>query len=92
MIPAGVRILFAAGALGLLVGTSLFMRMAIELNRVLPPQKKFYTILLREHFHEVKSLHEKSFPASTLRTAWFVVTVASVVTMADAFILAVKPK
>jgi hypothetical protein len=66
--------------------------MAIERNRVLQPEKKFYIIELREHFHEVKRLHEKSFPVSRLRTAWFVVTVVSVVIMASAAVLAVKPK
>jgi hypothetical protein len=92
MIPTSVKILLAVGGFGMLIGTSLFIRMAIELNRTLPPQKKFYIIELREHFHEVKNLHEKAFPVSTLRSVWFVITVASVITMAAGFILAVKPK
>jgi len=76
--PSGsaVKILVTVGGLGLLIGNALFIRMAIELNRVLQPQKKFYVLELRINFHEVKRLHEESFPVSTLRTAWFVVAVA----------------
>ena len=92
MIPASVKILFAVGGLGMLIGTSLFIRMAIELNRTLPPQKKFFIIELRDHFHEMKSLHEKSFPVSGLRSAWFVITTTSAIILAVAFILAVRPR
>jgi hypothetical protein len=76
--PSGsaVKILVTVGGLGLLIGNALFIRMAIELNRVLQPQKKFYVLELRINFHEVKRLHEESFPVSTLRTAWSVVAVA----------------
>jgi hypothetical protein len=87
-----VEILATVGGLGLFMGNALFIRMAIELNRVLQPQKKFYVLELRSNFHEVKRLHEESFPVSAVRTPWFVVTVLSMVIMAIAAALAVKPK
>jgi len=46
------------------IASSLFIRMAIELNRTLPPQKKFSILELRMHFHELKRLHEEVFPVS----------------------------
>jgi hypothetical protein len=92
MLPNVVKVLYGIGALGLLVGWSLFIRMTIELNRTLPPQKKFALVALRMHFHEVKRLHEESFPVSTLRATWFALMVFSVTAMAVAVIIAVKPK
>jgi len=81
VLPSSVKILFAMGSIGGLLATILFIRMAIELNRVLPPQKKFYIFGLRQHGHEEKRLHEKHFPVSRIRTTWFAVTIASIVTM-----------
>lgn len=92
MLPTVVKVLYGVGAIGMLVGFSLFIRMTIELNRVLPPQKKFSILELNMRRHEVKRLHEEFFPVSSIRTAWFVLMVASAMTMAGAVILAVKPR
>ena len=83
---------FGLGAIGMLVGFSLFIRMAIELNGVLPPKKKFSILELNMRRHDVKRLHEELFPLSSLRTTWFVLVVASVMAMVVAVIIAVKPK
>ncbi len=92
MVPVSVKILFAVGALGMIVGIALFIAMALELNRNLPQQKRFFILELRERFHEVKDIHEEQFPVSTKRTAWFVLTVASVLVMTAALILGVRPR
>ena len=92
MLPSSVKILYALGGLGLVLGWALFFRMAIEVNRRLPPQKKFFLQDLNMHFHEVKRLHEETFPVSALRTTWFVLMVASVMAMVAATILAVRPR
>jgi hypothetical protein len=92
MLPTAVKILFGVGAIGMFIGWSLFIRMAIELNRVLPLQKKFFILELRIHFHEVKRLHEEFFPVSALRATWFAFMVSSVIIMTAAIIIAVKPK
>jgi len=92
MVPIIVKVLYGIGAFGMLIGWSLFIRMTIELNRTLPPQKKFSVLELRMHFHEVKRLHEESFPISILRATWFALMVFSVIVMVVAVIIAVKPK
>jgi hypothetical protein len=92
MLPTMVKVLYGVGAFGMLVDFSLFIRMVIELNRVLPPQKKFSMNELNMRQHEIKRLHEELFPVSSLRTTWFVLMVASVITMAAAVILAVRSK
>jgi hypothetical protein len=92
MLHTVVKVLFGVGATGMLIGWSLFIRMAIELNRVLPPKRKFFLLELRIHFHEVKRLHEEFFPVSALRSTWFALMVSSATTLAAAIIIAVKPK
>ena len=92
MLPTVVKVLHGVGAIGMLVGFSLFIRMAVELNRVLPPQKRFSIFELNMHRHEVKRLHEEFFPVSALRATWFALMVGSGITMAAAIIIAVKPK
>jgi hypothetical protein len=92
MLPTVVKVLFGVGAIGMFVGWSLFIRMVVELNRVLPPQKKFFILEFRMRHREIKRLHEKFFPVSSLRATWFAFIVSSVITMAAAIIVAVKPK
>ena len=92
MLPTTVKVLYGIGAFGLLIGSSLFIRMTIELNRILPPQKKFSLLELRMHLQQVKRLHEQSFPVSTLRATWFALMVCSVIAMGAAVIIALKPK
>jgi hypothetical protein len=91
MLPTIAKILFGVGATGMFIGWFLFVRMAIQLNRVLPPNKKFFIIELRQHIHEVKCLHEESFPVSRLRVTWFALVVGSAITIAAAIIVAIKP-
>ena len=67
MVSVSVKILFAMGTLGMIVGIYLFVAMTLELNRKLPEQKRFFLLELREHFHEVKNLHEEHFPVSVRR-------------------------
>jgi hypothetical protein len=92
MLPTVVKVLFGVGSIGMLIGFSLFIRMAIELNRVLPPQKKFSILELNMHRHGVQRLHEEFFPVSALRATWFTLMVSSVIALAVAIIIAVKPK
>jgi hypothetical protein len=66
--------------------------MAVELNRVLPAQKKISLFELNIRRHDVKRLHEEFFPDSTLRATWFTLMVSSVIAMAVAVIIAMKSK
>jgi hypothetical protein len=66
--------------------------MTLELNRELPPEKRFSFFELREHLHEFRPLHEHYFPVSVVRTAWRVVMVLSAMLIATALVLAIKPK
>jgi hypothetical protein len=86
-----VRYLWIVGVLCLFISSSLFLRMAVELNKALPPEKKFSLFEIRMHFHEIKSSHESFFPISALRTVWFVLLVVSVSAMAIAVMLAIRP-
>jgi hypothetical protein len=90
--PLLVTILFAVGAVGMTIGWSLFFRMIVELNRTLPPNKKFSFWNYRMHFHEIKRLHEEAFPISALRTSWFALIYGSAVAIGASIIVAVKPK
>lgn len=65
------RILWLAGAVSAASGWLLFIRMAIELNRVLPPRDKIPMLEIRYHFFDVKRLHEERFPKSSVRLASF---------------------
>jgi hypothetical protein len=86
-----VRYLWIVGVLCLFNSSSLFLRMAVELNKVLPPEKKFSLFEIRMHFHEIKSSHESFFPISALRTVWLILLVVSVSAMAIAVMLAIHP-
>ena len=92
MLSPVVKVLYGIGAFGLLIGWSLFIRMTVELNRTLPPEKRFSILELRIQFHDVKRLHEQSFPVSTLRATWFGLMCCSVIAMVVAVIMALKPK
>jgi hypothetical protein len=90
MLPTVVKVLYGFGAIGLVVDFALFVRMATDLNRILPSQKKIPILELNMRRDQVKRLHEEFFPVSRLRAAWFVLQVASGMTMAAAVVLAVK--
>jgi len=86
-----VRDLWMVGLSCLFISSSLFLCMAVELNKALPSDKRFPLLEIKMHFHEIKRLHENLFPVSTLRTAWFVLLVVSVSAMAIGVILAIRP-
>jgi hypothetical protein len=73
------------------VGWSLFFRTVVELNKVLPPSKKFLLFELRMHIDEIKNLHEGLFPVSALRTGWFLLTLAGGLAMAAGVIIGIRP-
>jgi hypothetical protein len=51
-------------------GFALFLKMIVELNRVLPPEKRIPLIQYREH--DIRGLHGQYFPVSRLRVGAFV--------------------
>jgi len=85
-----VKVFVAAGASGMLISTSLFLRMTIETNKALPPEKRIPLIGAREHFFEIKHLHEELFPISKVRTAWFLSLVASPLILGVALIIGIS--
>jgi hypothetical protein len=56
--------LMVVGTVVSLIGWSLFLRMAIEVNKVLPPGKRIPLIELRNHISRIRRLYEDSFPES----------------------------
>jgi hypothetical protein len=87
-----VKYLWAIGVAGQLIASLLFVRMAVQVNRVLAPEKRIPLIESRLRFFELKRLHEDLFPASTIRTVWFVLLAVSTSLLAIGVMLAVKPK
>jgi hypothetical protein len=75
----------------LLISSLLFLRMTIELNKALPPDKRISLLETQLRFFEIKSLHETSFPLSKIRTTWFIMTVVAMLLMATGTILAIRP-
>jgi hypothetical protein len=59
--------LFAAAIVGFLVATLVTLRMAVDVNKVLPPEKRILLIEYRFHVQEIWRLHDDLFPKS--RTA-----------------------
>jgi hypothetical protein len=64
--------------------------MVIELNRVLPPEKRIPVLAFRNHISEIRRLHEDSFPDSALSTAWMILMVGAGLAWAGAVIVAVS--
>ena len=90
-LPTAFKVLLGAGAVGMSIGWSLFIRMAVELNRALPQEKKFSILELRMNFHEVKRLHEEIFPVSAIRVTRLALMVSSVITLAAAILVGIMP-
>jgi hypothetical protein len=87
-----VKFLFAVGVLGQAVAWSLFYRMVIKLNQVVPPAKRIRLDELRyPYFSAIKRLHEEWFPTSTSRTVCLVLMVVSTSLVAIAIILGIRP-
>jgi hypothetical protein len=78
--------LLVVGAIVSLTGWLLFFRMAIELNKALPPDKRIPLIEFRNHIFRIRRLHEDSFPESGLSTTWLVLMVAAALAWASAII------
>ena len=64
--------LWAAAGVGFLVALVMTLRMAVEVNRVLPPAKRIPLIEYRFHVQEIWRLHDNFFPKSktTALTRW----------------------
>jgi hypothetical protein len=63
--------LLLIGAAVFLTGWGLFFHMVIELNKVLPPNKRIPLSEYRMRIDEIRRLYEDSFPDSALATVWF---------------------
>ena len=80
--------LWTVGGILMLLGWSLFFRMAIKLNRVLQPAKRIPLIEFRNYRLEIERLYEDSFPESELPTGFRVLIVAGALTIGAGVILA----
>ena len=76
------KCLAAVAILGFLIGWSLFLRMAIELNEALPQQERIPLIELRDHISEINRLYMESFPSSALPAMWRVLMTISALVLA----------
>lgn len=79
--------LFLVGAAVGAIGWGLFLRMALEFNKVLPPNKRIPLIEYRMHIAEIRRRHEELFPDSALSTAWFALMVVAGAFWASALVL-----
>jgi hypothetical protein len=79
--------LAVAGATVSLAGWFLFLRMAIDLNKVLAPSKRIPLYDLRNRVSEIRRLHEDSFPESALSTVWLMLMVVAGVLLGTAIVL-----
>ena len=52
----------ALGTAALLIAWWLFLRMAVALNKVVPPEKRISLIESRNHISRIRRLYEDSFP------------------------------
>jgi hypothetical protein len=81
--------LFIAGSILMSVGWVLFLRMARDLNRFLPPAKRIPLLEYRMHIPDITRLYEDSFPEGRLSTAWRVLIGAGAIAIAGAVIVEV---
>ncbi len=81
--------LFLVGVAVSLTGWGLFFRMAIELNKVLPANKRIPLIECRMHLSEIRRLYEDLFPDSALSSVWFLLMVLGGAFFATAVIVEV---
>ena len=65
------------GGAGLLLNGVIMLRMAAEVNRLLPPERRISLIAYRRRFSEIKQLHEEFFPVSKLRSVALALIVIS---------------
>jgi hypothetical protein len=79
--------LWVVGVVLHVIGWSLFFRMAIESNRVLPPNKRIPLIELRYHgVSEIRRRHEDSFPESGLSKTFLVLIVLATLSIGSGII------
>ena len=69
-----------------LIGWSLFFRMTIDLNNVLPPDKRIPLIEFRNQISRIRRRHEDFFPESGLSTTCLILMVAAGLVWAAAII------
>jgi hypothetical protein len=79
--------LTVVGAIVSLVGWLLFFRMATDLNKVLPPNRRIPFYAMRNRVSEIRRLHEDSFPESPLSTAWLILMVVAGAILGTAIVL-----
>lgn len=72
-----------------LAGWSLFFRMILELNKVLPAQNRLSLIEFRYHIGEIKRLHAELFPISTLRVTALLLIAASAAAVGVGIVVAI---
>jgi hypothetical protein len=89
-VSSTVKCLWALALPISLVGLFLFLRMAAQLNEVLPPQKRIPLIELRGRFWDIKNLHEEAFPRSMLRRTSFLLMAISIALFAAAIIIGIR--
>lgn len=71
------------------VGWSLFFRMIVDLNKVLPPNKRIPFAFLSSRIPEIRRLHEDTFPKSPLSTAWLILMWVAGIVLGTAIVLEV---
>jgi len=85
-----VKCLCASAIPASLVGWFLFLRMASELNKVLPPQRRIPLLEFRMRIWEIKNLHQEAFPKSGLRATSFLLIAVSVALFIAAIIVGIR--
>ncbi len=78
--------LMVVGTVVSLIGWCLFFRMAIDLNKVLPPDKRIPLIEFRNQISRIRRLHEDSYPESGLSTTWLLLMIVAGMVWAAAII------
>ena len=83
-------ILMVVAAVVHLIRWSLFFRMIIDLNKVLPLEKRIPLIEFRNQISRIRRLHQDSFPESGLSATWLILMVAAGLVWAAAIIAEVN--
>lgn len=92
LVPSGIFALWVTAICASVAGQLLFIRMAVEVNRKLPFDKRIPLFGLKEHIWEVRSLHGDMYPKSAVRTAAYLLIGCSTFFFVVAVILAVEPR
>lgn len=85
------KYLLAIGAGGMIIAWSLFFRMLVMLNSILPRENRIPPIYFRYHVGEVIRRHQEHFPKSRLAAAWLVLLILSGAAISIAIIVEIRP-